>query len=155
MELAKVSQDIQVYQEMLTSCEDAHSRSEVLKLITALVESKTALLQKEARLAGTAGGERLSCCMMSRYLWQVHLSATLLGSRRGVLCSGLQLECVLFWQLRLERTSLVAQMERHTSGEVEHHGSVPCCQASLAPGSRCLISMLQSQAGPPSGTRWE
>ena len=55
--------------EMLTSCEDAQSRSEVFKLITTLAESKTALLQKEARLAGMAGGERLTCCMMSRYLW--------------------------------------------------------------------------------------
>ena len=52
-----VSQDIQVYQEMLTSCENAPSQSVVLKLITALVESKTVLLQKEARLAGTAAGE--------------------------------------------------------------------------------------------------
>ena len=44
------------------------SQSEVVRLITALLESKTALLQKEARLTGTAGGERLTCCMMSRYL---------------------------------------------------------------------------------------
>ena len=86
MDLAKVSQDVQVYQEMLTSCEGAQLRSEVLKLITALVESRTALLQsrtallqKEARLAGTAGGERLICCMMSRYLWHPHPLPALYG----------------------------------------------------------------------------
>ena len=42
---------------LLRSCEDASSRKEVLKLLTALAQSKTALLQKEARLAGAAAGE--------------------------------------------------------------------------------------------------
>ena len=72
MELAKVNQNIQFYLKMLTRCGDAKSRGEIVKLITALLESKTALLQKEARLTGTAGGERLTCCMMSRYLWHSH-----------------------------------------------------------------------------------
>ena len=57
-DLVMVSQKLQVFQDMLeASCEDTKSQTEVLKLITARMESKTALLQKEARLAGTAAGE--------------------------------------------------------------------------------------------------
>ena len=47
----------------------------------------------------------------------------------------------LLTDLRQEKKSLDAQIERHASGEVEHHGSVLCCQASLAPGLCCFISM--------------
>ena len=102
MELAKVSQDIQVYQEMLTSCEDAHSRSEVLKLITALVESKTALLQKEARLAGTAGGElRVSEASawppLTSVCWRVLQVADLMAVVHRNWLSRLGLPCCCCW----------------------------------------------------------
>ena len=56
-ELVKVSEEIEEMRGLLRSCEDASSRNEVLKLLTALAQSKTALLQKEARLAGAAAGE--------------------------------------------------------------------------------------------------
>ena len=34
-----------------------------------------------------------------------------------------------------------AEIDRQTSGEVQHHGSVLCCQVPLASGSTGLISM--------------
>ena len=57
MELVKVREEIEETRGLLRSCGDASSRNEVLKLLTALAQSKTALLQKEARLAGAAAGE--------------------------------------------------------------------------------------------------
>ena len=45
--------------------------------------------------------------------------------------------------VRYERRvdSLVAQLDRQTAGEVQHHGSVLCCRAPFASGSTSLISM--------------
>ena len=37
-------------------------------------------------------------------------------------------------QLHKERELLGAEIDRQTSGEVQHHGSVLCCQAPLASG---------------------
>ena len=50
MELDKVSQAIEETRGLLKSCEDAQERRELRRLMTTLLE-------KEARLAGTAAGE--------------------------------------------------------------------------------------------------
>ena len=57
MELANVTLRIETAHNMMESCEDVQDRRKMRKYITALVVNKTALLQKEARLAGTAAGE--------------------------------------------------------------------------------------------------
>ncbi len=44
-------------------------------------------------------------------------------------------------QLQKQADILLAQIDRQTSGEVQHHGSVLCCQAPLASGSTSVISM--------------
>ena len=36
--------------------------------------------------------------------------------------------------LQREREILLAQIDRQTSGEIQHHGSVLCCQVPLASG---------------------
>ena len=57
MELVKVYQDIKDTREALKSCEDTQERRELRKLMTALLDNETVLLEKETRLARTAAGE--------------------------------------------------------------------------------------------------
>ena len=47
---------------------------------------------------------------------------------------GAQRDLGLLGDLQREREILLAQIDRQTSGEVQHHGSVLCCQAPLASG---------------------
>ena len=54
MDLDKVKQDIEDVRGELQICEDAQERRELRKLMTAMLE-------KEARLLGTAAGELAAC----------------------------------------------------------------------------------------------
>ena len=50
------------------------------------------------------------------------------------LCKGDNRSEGLVAQLQRERELLLAQIDRQTLGEVQHHGSVLCCQAPLTSG---------------------
>ncbi len=82
-ELVKVSEEIEEMRGCLRSCKDAQELSELRKHMTALREDRKALLEKEARLAGTAASEwgcNRAAGDVLRGMWQQ-------GSHAGLACS--------------------------------------------------------------------
>ena len=57
MELVKAIKEVEETRGLLESCEDAQGLRDLRKYMAALREDRKALLEKEARLAGTAASE--------------------------------------------------------------------------------------------------